>query len=90
MKKFVPVLVTILLLTTIALLVISRANQVQYLTVYKGNTERLPVEIIFNHYQDTQCGMLIERLLDSAQAAAPDGKTWFFDDVGCLAAEPVR
>ncbi len=85
MKKLVPVLVTILLVATIAILVISRANQVQYLTVLKGNTSQEPVEIIFDHYQDTECGMLIERLLDSAQAAAPDGKTWFFDDVGCLA-----
>jgi len=85
MKKLVPVLVTILLVATIAILVISRANQVQYLTVLKGNTSQQPVEIIFDHYQDTQCGMLIERLKDSAQAAAPDGKTWFFDDAGCLA-----
>lgn len=85
MKKLVPVLVTILLVATIAILVISRANQVQYLTVLKGNTEQVAVEIIFDHYQDTECGMLIERLKDAAQAAAPDGKTWFFDDVGCLA-----
>jgi len=85
MKKLVPVLVTILLVATIAIIVISRAKQVNYLTVFKGNTERVPVEIVFDHYQDTQCGMLLEKLEDSAQAVAPDGKTWFFDDVGCLA-----
>ncbi len=85
MKKLVPVIVTVLILATVALLVISRAKQVKYLTVLKGNTSRAPVEIILNHYQDTQCGMLLDRLKDSAQAVASDGKTWFFDDVGCLA-----
>ncbi|MCP4290310.1 MAG: hypothetical protein GY780_00570 [bacterium] len=85
MKKLVPVFVTVLLVATIALLVISRAQQVKYLTVYIGNETREPVEIIIDHYQDTQCGMLLDRLKDSAQAVATDGKTWFFDDVGCLA-----
>ncbi len=85
MKKLVPVFVTILIVATISLLVISRAKQVKYLTVYQGNNSSIPVEIILNHYQDTQCGMLLVRLKDSAQAVAIDGKTWFFDDVGCLA-----
>ncbi len=85
MKKIVPVLVTVLLVATIAILVISRANQVKYLTVFKGNLSKEPVEIIFDHYQDTQCGMLLTRIKDAAEAVAPDGKTWFFDDVGCLA-----
>ena len=85
MKKLVPVFVTLLIVATIGLLVISRAQQVQYLTVLKGNTSREPVEIILDHYQDTECGMLLDRLKDSAQAVGTDGKTWFFDDVGCLA-----
>jgi copper chaperone NosL len=85
MKKLAPLLVTLILATVIAILVVSRAQQVRQVTVFKGNTKQEPVEIVLNHFQDTQCGMLIERLQDSAQAAAPDGKTRFFDDVGCLA-----
>ncbi len=85
MKKLVPVFVTLLIVAIVALLVVSRAKQVQYLTVLKGNTSREAVEIVLDHYQDTQCGMLLDRLKDSAQAVAVDGKTWFFDDVGCLA-----
>jgi len=85
MKKLAPVLVIVLLIAIIAILVISRARQVRHVTVLRGNSSGEPVEIILNHYQDTQCGMLLEKLEDTAQAVAPDGKTWFFDDVGCLA-----
>ncbi len=89
MKKLVsvltPVLVTALVLAVIAVLVISRAKQVRHVTVLKGNGQRQPVEIVLDHYQDTQCGMLLEQVRDTAQAVAPDGRTWFFDDVGCLA-----
>ena len=85
MKKMAPVLATALVLAVIAVLVISRARQVRHVTVLKGNLERQPVEIVLNHYQDTQCGMLLEQVRDTAQAVAPDGRTWFFDDVGCLA-----
>ena len=36
-------------------------------------------------YQDTQCAMLIEDIDQAAQAVDSLGRTWFFDDVGCLA-----
>lgn len=85
MKKLLPPLVTILILAIIALLVVSRARQVKHITVHKGNTQRVPVEILIGHHQDTQCGMTLDQLEDTAQAVAPDGRTWFFDDVGCLA-----
>lgn len=85
MKKLAPILITTLLLAIIAIVVISRAKQVRHVTVLKGNTARQPVEIVLDHYQDTQCGMLLEKIEDTAQAVAPDGRTWFFDDVGCLA-----
>jgi copper chaperone NosL len=85
MKKLAPLLVILVLVAAIAILVVSRANQVQLVTVYKGNTKQEPVEIVLNHFQGSQCGMTITQLQDSAQAAAPDGNTRFFDDVGCLA-----
>jgi copper chaperone NosL len=85
MKKLAPMVVIMLLIAIIVVITISRSNQQRYLTVLEGNLERVPVEVIPNHYQDTQCGMLLERTEDTAQAVALDGKTWFFDDVGCLA-----
>ncbi len=85
MKKLAPVLITLLVMAVLAVLVVGRARQVKHVTVLKGNTERQPVQIVLDHYQDTQCGMLLEQLKDTAQAVAPDGRTWFFDDMGCLA-----
>ncbi len=85
MKKLAPILVILLLVAIIVVITISRAKQQQTLTVYEGNLQRIPLEIKLGQYQDTQCGMALEKVEDSAQAVAPDGKTWFFDDVGCLA-----
>lgn len=85
MKKLVPVIIVILILAIIAVLVISRAKQVRHVTILKGNAARQPVEIIRDHFQDTQCGMILKKEADTAQAVAPNGNTWFFDDVGCLA-----
>jgi hypothetical protein len=84
-KKLAPVLVVALLLAVMALLVMSRARQQNNLTILTGNQALQAVPIVLGHYQDTQCGMTIDQLQDSAQAVAPDGRTWFFDDVGCLA-----
>ncbi len=85
MKKLIPVLVIFALIGVIVFVFLSRAKEQQMLTVYEGNLQKVPIEIKFGHYQDTQCGMPIEKIEDSCQVVAPDGKTWFFDDVGCMA-----
>ncbi|MEA3523557.1 MAG: hypothetical protein U9R50_11375 [Campylobacterota bacterium] len=85
MKKFLPYIIIVLIILTMVSIFLSRASQQQMLTVYENNTERKALPIKLGHYQDTQCGMPIEQLQDSAQAVAPNGKTWFFDDIGCLA-----
>lgn len=85
MKKIIPYLIIVLIIIAMITIFLSRAKQQQMLTVYEGNTERIALPIKLGHYQDTQCGMPVEQLQDSAQAVAPDGKTWFFDDIGCLA-----
>ncbi len=84
MKKIAPVIVTFLLVAVIAIITISLGKKQKVLTIYEGNLDRQPVPIILGHYQDTQCAMFIEQIKDAAQAVAPDGRTWFFDDVGCL------
>jgi hypothetical protein len=85
MKKILPYIVILLIIVAIIVIFLSRASQQQMLTVYEGNTKRIALPIKLGHYQDTQCGMPVVDLQDAAQAVAPDGKTWFFDDIGCLA-----
>jgi copper chaperone NosL len=83
-KKLFPILIILLLIVVIVVVFLSRAHEQQMLTVYEGNVALQPLPIHLHHYQDTQCGMPIESLEDSCQVAAPDGRTWFFDDVGCM------
>ena len=61
------------------------SNKKQMTVIHEGNHTHQPVDIKVGHFQDTQCGMTITTNKHSAQAVSPDGKTWFFDDVGCLA-----
>jgi hypothetical protein len=61
------------------------SNKKQMLVIYEDNHTHQPIGIKVNHFQDSQCGMTITTKKHSAQAVSPEGKTWFFDDVGCLA-----
>jgi copper chaperone NosL len=85
MKKTLPFFAVLLLALVIGFVVFQRASHQQNLTVVKGNTEKQVLEIIPGKYLDAICGMQIDHLQDAAQVVAPDGRTWFFDDVGCLA-----
>lgn len=85
LKKVMPILMVFALIAVIVTVFLGRAKEQQMLTVYEGNLKMVPVPIKLGHYQDTQCGMPVEHLADSCQVNAPSGKTWFFDDVGCMA-----
>jgi len=54
--------------------------------VYEGNSTRDSVRMTPGKFQCGECGMLINNLNFASQVVAPDGKTWFFDDHGCMAA----
>ncbi len=84
MKKLIPIVTTILFIAVIAVIFISMAKEEQPVTVVKGNKEAKPLPIKLNATNDTQCKMLIKRVANSAEAVAPDGRTWFFDDPGCM------
>ena len=84
MKKILPFIVFILIVVIIAIIFVSMSNKKQMITIYKDNHTHQPVDITANHFQDTQCAMTITTKINSAQAVAPDGRTWFFDDIGCL------
>ncbi len=85
MKKLLPIFTIIVLILIIVGIFLSMSNQKQMVVIHEGNHEHIPIDITLNHFQDTQCGMTITSNKHSAQAIAPDGRTWFFDDPGCLA-----
>ena len=54
--------------------------------VYKeGNIEKKPLEFKKGEVQCVECTMQIESKEHSAQAVLPNGRTYFFDDPGCMA-----
>lgn len=84
MKKVLPILVSLFMVVVIAIVFVSMAKESQPVTIVTGNAEMKPLPIDINHTNDTQCAMLIKTIYNTAQAVAPDGRTWFFDDPGCL------
>ncbi len=84
-KKTLPLVTIFVLLLIIIGIFFSMSKQQQMTVLYENNHDKKPVEVKLGHFQDTQCGMTINKLEDSVQAVAPDGKTWFFDDMGCFA-----
>ncbi len=41
-----------------------------------------PYQLRLHHYQDSQCGMVIDSLEYASEVIAPNGNTWFFHDHG--------
>lgn len=86
MKRFLgPVVVTALLVVCVAVLVLALGRRQRHVTIWTDNPERRPVPMEAGRFQDTQCAMTIEDLAHACQAVDERGRTWFFDDVGCLA-----
>ncbi|HFC03835.1 MAG TPA: hypothetical protein ENJ74_03070 [Nitratifractor salsuginis] len=84
MKKLMPILGTLLFVAIIAVIFISLAKKEGPVTLVKGNTAFKPLPIKLNATNDTQCKMLIKTERNAAEVIAPDGRTWFFDDPGCM------
>ncbi len=84
MKKVLPLLSIALLIAVIAIVFVSMAKKDAPVTIVKGNTAFKPLPIKLNHTNDTQCAMLIKSERNACEVIAPDGRTWFFDDPGCM------
>ena len=84
MKNLLPLLSIALLIAVIAIVFVSLAKKEAPVTIVKGNTAFKPLPIKINHTNDTQCAMLIKSEHNAAEVIAPDGRTWFFDDPGCM------
>jgi len=84
MKKIIPLLSIALLIAVIAIVFVSMARKDAPVTIAKGNVAFKPLPIKLGKTNDTQCAMLIKSNRNAAEAIAPDGRTWFFDDPGCM------
>ena len=84
MKKLAPLFTTITIMAIIMIIFFALAKQEQMITVYKDNLTQEPLILKLHHLQDPQCAMVVEKNEFAAQLAAKSGKTWVFDDIGCL------
>ena len=82
MKKAVPFLTILLIISIITVLFLSVASNKQMIVIKEGNTEKIPLKMQRNLYQDSDCGMVIVDLEYASQVISPSGKTWFFHDHG--------
>jgi len=84
MKKVLPILVSIVMVAIIAGIFVSMAKEDAPITIINGNHDKKPLAILLGKTNDTQCAMLIKSEENAAEVIAPDGRTWFFDDPGCM------
>jgi hypothetical protein len=82
MKKYAPLLIVLLFVIIIVTVFLSLAKVQNMVVIKKGNVEQIPLEIVLDKYQDSDCGMIIEDLKYVSQVVSSDGKTWFFHDHG--------
>jgi len=86
MKAITVPIIVFSILIIIVLIFVGMGKSQQMIVVYEGNANRDPVKMTAGKFQGSECGMLINDLRFASQVVAPDGKTWFFDDNGCMAA----
>lgn len=85
MKKVLPILIIAFIVVVIVLIFISMSTKDEEVVYYENNHKHEPIDIKLQEFKDIQCGMSVTSLVDSAQAIHKNGRTWLFDDVGCLA-----
>jgi len=84
MKKVLTILLTIVMIVILAVIGISAFKKDAPIVIAKGNIEQKPLPIKLNKTNDTECAMLIKTERNAAEVALKDGRTWFFDDPGCM------
>lgn len=86
MKKLSPIFFVFILIAIILIIYVSLGTRQQMIVILEGNLSQQAQEMVPGKYQDSECGMIIQDLNHACQVVSPQGKTWFFDDLGCLAA----
>jgi len=82
MKALKPIVLTLLIIGIIVAIFLKLAENKGMVTLKKGNFDAKPLPIKLHHYQDSQCGMVIDSLDYASEIVAPNGNTWFFHDHG--------
>lgn len=76
------ILVVLVIISIIIGIFLSLADKTNMVVVKEGNLKKLPLVMELNKYQDSDCGMVIDDLIDASQVISPSGKTYFFHDNG--------
>ncbi len=84
LKKITPYLTLLLIIIIAIVLFLSMTKNNKLTATIDDNTQKQPIEIIPNKFTDVQCAMTIVDIQYACEVISPSGKTWFFDDIGCL------
>lgn len=84
MKQVLSILLGVIVLVVVIIIGISLFKSDAPIALKKGNFKQQPLPIKLNKTNDPECAMLIKTTRNAAEVAAPDGRTWFFDDPGCM------
>jgi copper chaperone NosL len=81
-KKFIPIFVVLIAVLVIVMIFLSLASSKKMVVVQDGNIKQKPIDMKAGIFQDSDCGMVIDDLVDASQVIAKSGKSWFFHDHG--------
>ena len=84
MKQVLSILLGVIVFVIVAIIGLSLLKKDAPIVIKKGNFAQKPLPIKLNKTNDPQCAMLIKTQKNAAEVVAPDGRTWFFDDPGCM------
>lgn len=76
------ILVLLVIVSIVIGIFLSLADKTNMIVVKEGNDKKLPIVMQIDKYQDSDCGMVIDNLIDAAQVISPSAKTYFFHDHG--------
>lgn len=79
-KNLLPIFLVFGIIIVIVVVFISMSNAQSMVVRIDGNIEKKPLDIKLNHYQDSDCGMVIDNLKYASQVVSDKGVTWFFHD----------
>ena len=79
------ILVVVVIIAVIIGVFLTLGSSGQMVVVKEGNLKGMPLDIKVGHYQDSDCGMVIDSLDFASQVVSPTGKTYFFHDHGGMA-----
>ena len=82
MKKALPFITIFIIVSIIITLFLSMSTSQNMTVIYTGNTDKKPIKIVINKFQDSDCGMVIDDISYASQVVSPSGNTWFFHDHG--------